>query len=98
MKLMIFRIIQEQVSNIIRHSGANSITIKLQSDAEFIVFSIEDNGQGFDPQHHKKGMGLKNIANRVALFDGRVDIESAPGKGCSVTVNIPVPPMNGLFN
>lgn len=98
MKLMIFRIIQEQVSNIIRHARANSITIKLQSDAEFIVFSIEDNGQGFDPQHHKKGMGLKNIANRVALFDGRVDIESSPGKGCSVTVSIPVPAVNGLFN
>lgn len=98
MKLMIFRVIQEQVSNIIRHAKAYSITIKLQSDAEFIVFSIEDNGQGFDPQHHKKGMGLKNIANRVALFDGSVDIESSPGKGCSVTVSIPVPAVKGLFN
>lgn len=91
MKLMIFRIIQEQVSNIIRHAQAQTITIRLQSDAEHIHFSIEDDGQGFDPQQHKKGMGLNNIINRAALFDGRVEIRSAPGKGCFVTVNIPLP-------
>lgn len=91
MKLMIFRIVQEQVSNIIRHAHARMITIRLQSDAEHIHFSIEDDGQGFDPQQHKKGMGIKNIINRAALFDGSVEIRSAPGKGCSVGVNIPVP-------
>lgn len=91
MKLMIFRIIQEQVNNIIRHAGARQIMIRMQSDAESIVFSIEDDGQGFDPQHNKKGMGLKNMINRASLFNGRVDMYSTPGQGCSVQITIPVP-------
>jgi len=91
MKLMIFRIIQEQVNNIIRHARAQKISISLLSDAEQIQVSISDNGQGFDPQQHKKGMGLNNIVNRAALYDGRVQISSAPGQGCTITVNIPAP-------
>ena len=91
MKLMIFRIIQEQVNNIARHAGAQQISIRMQSDAEFIVFHIEDDGQGFDPQQYKKGLGLKNMINRASLFNGRVEVRSAPGKGCSIGVTIPVP-------
>ncbi len=90
LKLMIFRIIQEQVSNIIRHAQAKTIRIKLQADAENIIFSIADDGRGFDPQLYKKGMGLSNISNRVSLFEGKVDIEAAPGRGCTVTVSIPM--------
>lgn len=89
MKLMIFRIIQEQVNNIIRHAKAQKITISLLSDAEQIQVTIQDDGQGFDPQQHKKGMGLNNIVNRAALFDGRALIISAPGQGCTVTVSVP---------
>ncbi len=89
-KLMIFRIIQEQVSNIIRHAQARTIRIRLQSDAENIVFSVADDGQGFDPQRYKKGMGLSNISNRASLFGGRVEINAAPGQGCAVTVTIPL--------
>jgi PAS domain S-box-containing protein len=90
LKLMIFRIIQEQVNNIIRHAQAKTIRIKLQADAENIIFSIADDGRGFDPQLYKKGMGFSNISNRVSLFEGIVDIEAAPGKGCTVTVSIPM--------
>jgi signal transduction histidine kinase len=90
MKLMIFRIIQEQVNNIIRHARAHTIRIKLQSDAESIIFSIADDGQGFDPQRNKKGMGFSNISNRAGLFGGRVDFNAAPGQGCTVTVTIPL--------
>lgn len=98
MKLMIFRIIQEQISNIIRHSGAKNITIRFQSDAEYIIFSIEDDGHGFDTQQYKKGLGLGNITNRAALFDGRVEIESSPGKGCIVAVTIPIPEQPSSLN
>lgn len=90
MKLMIFRIIQEQVSNIINHARARTIRIRLQSDAETVVFSVEDDGQGFDPQRYKKGMGLRNIVNRAGLFGGTVDIKAGPDKGCTVTVTIPL--------
>ncbi len=89
LKLMIFRIIQEQVSNIIRHAQAGSMQIKLQSDAEYIVLSISDDGKGFDLLNYKRGMGLNNISNRAGLFNGKVEIHSAPGKGCTVMVTIP---------
>jgi PAS domain S-box-containing protein len=89
MKLMIFRIIQEQVNNVIRHARASHLKISLHSEGGAICFSIRDDGQGFDPQQHKKGMGLKNIINRAALFEGRVSIISQPGQGCEVAVEIP---------
>jgi PAS domain S-box-containing protein len=95
MKLMIFRIIQEQINNIIRHARAQKIVISLLSDAEQIQVSLRDNGQGFDPQQYKKGMGLNNIVNRAALFNGRVQIISAPGQGCTVTVSVPAPVEEG---
>ncbi|MGQ0737558.1 MAG: PAS domain S-box protein [Bacteroidota bacterium] len=90
LKLMIFRIIQEQVSNIIRHANARAIHIKLLADAENIIFSIADDGRGFDPRLYKKGLGFSNISNRASLFEGKVDIEAAPGRGCTVTVTIPM--------
>ncbi|MFN8288789.1 MAG: PAS domain S-box protein [Chitinophagaceae bacterium] len=94
MKLMIFRIIQEQVSNIIRHAKANKVRINLESDHRIVRFSIADDGQGFDPQRYKKGMGLSNISNRASLFGGRMQIDSSPGKGCTITVTIPLHPVS----
>jgi PAS domain S-box-containing protein len=91
MKLMLFRIIQEQINNIIRHAAASTIHIRLQSDAESLGLVITDNGKGFDPSDNdKKGLGLTNIINRVDLFNGRMDLQSAPGKGCTVLVDVPL--------
>ena len=92
MRLMLFRITQEQVNNIIRHSDAIIIQIKLESDAEYINLSIADNGKGFDPANIKKGLGFTNIMNRASLFNGLVEIEAAKGKGCRLSVNIPLKP------
>lgn len=90
LKLMLFRITQEQVNNIIRHAEADSIQIKLQSDAEYIILSISDNGKGFDLTNYKKGLGFSNITNRAGLFNGKVEIDATPGKGCSLTVVVPL--------
>jgi len=89
MKLMLFRIIQEQINNIIRHSHASEINIRLQSDAESVILTIEDNGTGFDPVKARKGMGLNNIASRAALLGGKADIIAAPGQGCKITIELP---------
>ncbi len=89
LRLSLFRIIQEQISNIIRHSGATHILIKLQSDAEHIFLTITDNGKGFDPQAAKEGLGLSNIRTRTALFNGRIELQTAPAEGCVLTVIIP---------
>lgn len=90
MKLMFFRIIQEQVSNIIRHAAAKRIEVRLVSNEQKAELIVYDDGNGFDSAKLKKGLGLTNIANRAALFDGTVNIESAPGKGCRLTVTIPL--------
>lgn len=98
LKLMLFRITQEQVSNIVRHARANSIQIWLQSDAEYITLTISDDGRGFDPAHYKKGLGFTNISSRAGLFNGKVEIDAAPGKGCRLTVFIPLQPTNQPAN
>ena len=89
LKLMFFRIIQEQVNNIIRHADADSIQIQFQSDAEHIMLSVADNGKGFDSSNYKKGLGLINIINRAGLFNGKVENNASPGKGCTISVSIP---------
>ncbi|MEO6613610.1 MAG: PAS domain S-box protein [Chitinophagaceae bacterium] len=89
-KLMLFRIIQEQVSNIVKHAGAYAIQIRLQSDAEYIILSIIDDGKGFDPNNYTKGLGFSNITNRAGLFNGKVEIDAAPGHGCTLSVIIPL--------
>ncbi|HKB45570.1 MAG TPA: ATP-binding protein [Chitinophagaceae bacterium] len=89
LKLMFFRIIQEQINNILRHADADMIQIRLQSDAEYTMLSIADNGKGFDSSNYKKGLGLINIINRVGLFNGEVEINASPGKGCTIAVSIP---------
>jgi PAS domain S-box-containing protein len=96
MRLMIFRITQEQVNNIIRHAEAHTIYIKLESDAEYVVLTISDDGIGFDPVSYKKGLGITNITNRASLFNGIVEIDAAKGKGCKLSVIIPLQQSNNL--
>ncbi|HEX7846349.1 MAG TPA: PAS domain-containing protein, partial [Chitinophagaceae bacterium] len=88
-KVTIFRIIQEQLKNILKYSKASQVDIFMQckdGDAELI---IKDDGVGFDPKQTRSGIGLSNIHDRVRFYDGSVDIQSAPGKGCILKVTIP---------
>jgi len=91
-KLVIFRIIQEQVTNALKHAEATNIFIDLVAEPGMIELSISDDGKGFDLEHikTKKGVGLKNIANRVELVNGKIRLESAPGKGCKLRISIPI--------
>jgi len=90
MKLMLFRIIQEQVNNIIRHANASNIVITLQADLTDLRLFIVDDGKGYDPQLIKKGLGLTNIINRVELFDGNAEVITSPGNGCFLKVRVPL--------
>ena len=90
---MLFRIIQEQVNNVLKHSGARNLIIELiLADADkSIELSITDDGKGFNPDKvRKKGLGLSNIRSRAELFGGKVNIQSAPGRGCKLRVQIPM--------
>ena len=89
---VLYRVIQECVNNVIKHSGASTLDISLIKDKEGISATIEDNGKGFDTTDKEKfeGIGLKNIITRVEFLKGTVDFDSAPGKGTLVALHVPL--------
>jgi PAS domain S-box-containing protein len=89
-KLMLFRIIQEQTNNIVKHAKAKNVIISLRASKGSINLEITDDGQGFNLKKTKKSVGLTNIINRAELFNGKVDIITAPKKGCTIKVSIPL--------
>jgi len=89
LKLNIYRIIQEQMNNILKHSNAIHTNISLIDDPNSLYVSIEDDGVGFDLQQKRKGIGLSNISNRVESFNGELRINSSAGNGCEVRITIP---------
>jgi two-component system, NarL family, sensor histidine kinase UhpB len=97
-KLAIYRIIQEQVSNILKHADAKNVSISLQSKNQDLILMIEDDGVGFDPQKRVKGIGLKNMESRVRMLNGSMSISSLPGQGCVIKVQIPVGFRNGVLH
>jgi PAS domain S-box-containing protein len=88
-KVTLFRIVQEQLKNIIKHSQAGNVDIMLQSKEGQTRLIIKDNGVGFDARQTHRGIGLSNIYERVRFYNGETDIETAPGKGCTLIVSIP---------
>jgi PAS domain S-box-containing protein len=90
MKLIFYRIIQEQINNIIKHAKATEVEITFTKQADQVHIVIKDNGVGFDPKVTANGIGLRNIANRVELLKGKMHIQTAPGKGCTMHLYIPV--------
>jgi len=91
-KLMLFRIIQEQINNVIKHAEARNIIIELMIDGHMINLAISDDGKGFDYEKVKnnKGAGLQTIASRTELFNGKIHIVTAPNKGCKLNVHVPI--------
>jgi two-component system NarL family sensor kinase len=91
-EIVLYRVIQEAVNNVIKHARASLLDIKLNRDASGISASITDNGVGFDTTKVESsgGIGLKNIAARVEYLKGTVDYRSAPGAGTSLRVWVPV--------
>jgi signal transduction histidine kinase len=89
---VLYRVIQECVNNVIKHSGAGQLDISLLKDTDGISATIEDNGRGFDVTDKQKfeGIGLKNIRSRVGFLKGTVDFDSSPGKGTLVAIHVPV--------
>lgn len=90
MKLMFYRIAQEQLNNIIKHSQATRAFIELNTTKIYSLLAIEDNGIGFDSDSVSAGIGLRNIRNRVSYYSGTVNIITTPGKGCRLEVIVPL--------
>ncbi len=85
-KINIYRIIQEQLNNILKHAQADTVVIELNKVKEQVRLRLADDGKGFDPRMRRKGVGISNIISRAELYNGKVEIESAPGKGCQLVV------------
>ena len=87
----VFRVVQELLQNIIKHSNATQAIVQLSFDAGMLSITIEDNGQGFEKSMLKEngGIGLKNVESRLKILHGHMDIQSQPGKGTSVFAQVP---------
>ncbi len=90
--VMLFRIVQEALNNVVKYAKANQVSVQLNYSANWFDLTIEDDGIGFDVNALKpnKGMGLKSMAFRTEFIGGTLDLNSRTGMGTLVTVNIPL--------
>jgi two-component system sensor histidine kinase UhpB len=88
-QLTLYRVLQESLTNISRHSHADEVKISLQEHAREVALTIKDNGHGFDQQRHPQRFGLAGIKERVDSVEGRLSIESSEQQGVTVEVMIP---------
>ena len=89
-EIMLFRIIQELINNIIKHSSASEAIIQFNRNANNLTITVEDNGRGFDVNEleAKRHAGLQTIKSRVAYLDGRISIDSKTGVGTTVMIDL----------
>jgi signal transduction histidine kinase len=86
----IYRIVQEALTNIVKHAKASSVSIIVMGSGETVRLVVEDDGDGFDPSAVREGaLGLVGIRERVAILGGRFHLESAPGDGTTIVVELP---------
>jgi signal transduction histidine kinase len=87
----VYRILQESLTNIAKHSGATQVSLHIQQHRDRLHFQIADNGQGFDPDRNTTGFGLQGMRERTTFLGGKFFLFSQPGQGCRITVSIPLP-------
>lgn len=92
-KLTIYRIIQEQLTNILKHAKATEANILLSTKENDIYLEVKDNGIGFDTSKKRQGIGLSNIQSRVSMYEGKLEVYSEPLKGSSISVLFPLTEM-----
>lgn len=89
-KLTLYRIAQEQYTNIIKHAKATKVKTTLYTRDDIVSMTIEDDGNGLSNDKPEKGIGLKNIDARAKVFNGTMEIHTEPGKGFRLDVEIPL--------
>ncbi|MBS1512049.1 MAG: PAS domain S-box protein [Bacteroidetes bacterium] len=89
-KLAIYRIAQEQCNNIIKYAQANNVNIILNTTSRAFTMIITDDGVGMEKNQTMNGIGMNNIRSRLSIFNGKVEIISAPGKGFTLGISIPM--------
>ena len=86
----LYRIVQEALTNIVKHADANHVSIILVKKGGDVSLLVEDDGAGFDPNADDGGLGLVGMRERVALVGGRLRIESTPGAGTTLVAEVPI--------
>ncbi len=89
LRTCIYRVVQETLHNVSRHSGAKSVLVSVQQTADTITLTVKDDGSGFDPSK-TRGLGLLGMEERVKQLGGRLEIESQPGRGTTLRATLPV--------
>lgn len=95
-EIIVFRIVQEMLNNIVKHARASELEVNLSHENGTVALSIHDNGIGFDPavlfedKEQHKGLGLRNIKKRAALIGGTFNIDSRKNDGTTIRITIPV--------
>jgi len=96
-EIALYRIAQEALQNVVKHSGATAALIELRQEAAAVTLTVTDNGAGFDLAAlncgglEGGGFGLPSMTERAELIGGTLEIRSAPGRGTTATATVPVP-------
>jgi len=88
--LTVYRIVQEQLNNIIKHAEASRVQIQLSCRENWLYLTIADDGKGFNKAEKREGIGLANMESRTENMKGKLLIQTAPGKGCRLTARFPL--------
>jgi signal transduction histidine kinase/ligand-binding sensor domain-containing protein len=100
--VVLYRVTQELINNALKHAGAARVFVDLRRTPQGIELTVSDDGRGFDPElafSHRtdrvRGLGLDSIQERVAMLNGELQVESAPGQGARFLIHLPLPPDAG---
>ena len=89
-KLMVYRVVQEQLNNIMKYAAAANIWLHVEVKDQQVFVTIKDDGKGFEPAKARAGIGLKNINSRLQVFSGSLHINSSPGNGCELRAHFKI--------
>src|SRR6266446_2544591 len=98
-ELLLFRVFQEGLSNVVKHAAASHVDVRLTREPEAVLLEIEDDGRGFDAHAYFRtpspstGLGLVSMRERVAHFGGALRVSARPGNGTRIVVRVPVEPL-----
>jgi PAS domain S-box-containing protein len=87
----LYRIVQEALNNVVKHANAKNVWLTLKQNHSRLIVLIEDDGRGFDParvEENSSGQGLLGLRERVGFFDGHFSLDSAPGRGCKIRIEM----------
>ena len=96
MQTAVYRVVQEALTNVVRHADAEAVQIACTVTGDSMTIEVEDDGVGFDPDRVSRprstgeGLGLLGMRERLALLGGTIDIDATPGSGTRVTVSVPL--------